>query len=152
MSVSSFEEVLARDGRLVYTNVGTSMLPLLRQGRDLFVVRRKGSRRCSVGDVVLYRRASGSYVLHRVIEVCADGYVTLGDNRTVRERGIRDADVLGVMTGYVRNGREHSTREVGYRLYSFLVLRTVGLRAPLKRCWAAAGCARGRFARGRNGE
>ena len=34
----TFEEVLEREGRLVYTNVGISMLPLLRQGKDLFVV------------------------------------------------------------------------------------------------------------------
>ena len=31
----SFEELLDRDGYLAYTNVGTSMMPLLRQGKDV---------------------------------------------------------------------------------------------------------------------
>ena len=30
----TFEELLTQDGYLVYTNVGSSMLPLLRQRRD----------------------------------------------------------------------------------------------------------------------
>ena len=52
----TFEEVLEREGRLVYTNVGISMLPLLRQGKDLFVVEKRGPERLRAGDVVLYRR------------------------------------------------------------------------------------------------
>ena len=38
MATSSFEEVLGRDGRLVYYNVGDSMMPLIRPGRDLLVI------------------------------------------------------------------------------------------------------------------
>ena len=37
---SSFEELLKRDGKLVYTNVGVSMMPLLRQHRDVMVIAR----------------------------------------------------------------------------------------------------------------
>ncbi len=36
----SYEEYLERNGSLTYTNSGVSMLPLLRQGRDLFTVRK----------------------------------------------------------------------------------------------------------------
>ena len=126
-SKSTFEEVLARNGQLTYTNVGVSMLPLLRQGKDLFTVRRKGQARCQRGDVVLYKRGKDS-VLHRVIEVQPEDYMILGDNCVAKEYGIRDADILGVMTGYVRGGREHSIEEPGYRLYSFLVLHTIGPR------------------------
>ena len=34
----SYEEYLNKHGTLTNTNVGVSMLPLLRQGRDLFTV------------------------------------------------------------------------------------------------------------------
>lgn len=34
----TFEEVLERDGKLVYTNKGVSMMPLLRQDQDLLVI------------------------------------------------------------------------------------------------------------------
>ena len=70
----SFEDYLAEHGSLTYTNVGTSMLPLLRQGRDLFTVSRKGPERCKVGDVVLYRRPPKRYVLHRIVEVRPESY------------------------------------------------------------------------------
>ena len=129
---STFEEVLARYETLTYANVGVSMLPLLRQGRDLFTVRRKGAERCRRGDVVLYKRKE-QYVLHRVVEVRTDDYVILGDNCSAKEYGVRDADILGVMTGFVRNGKEHSVSERGYRAYSLLILHTVSARIFLKR-------------------
>ena len=128
----SFAEYLQTHETLTYTNVGVSMLPLLRQGRDLFTVRKKGLERCKAGDVVLYRR-NQQYVLHRVVEARPDDYVILGDNCTSKEYGIRDGDILGVMTGFVRNGREHSVSEWGYRLYACVWLHTIGARLFLKR-------------------
>ena len=135
----SFAEYLEQHETLTYSNVGTSMLPLLRQGRDLFTVQRKGPERCRAGDVVLYRRPPNRYVLHRIIEVRPDDYVILGDNCIAKEVGIRDEDILGVMTGYVRGGREHSTEEPGYRLYTWIWMHTIGLRVLQKRTrrWAA---------------
>ena len=57
------------------------MLPLLRQGRDLFTVRaKKPGERLQVGDVALYRRPPGRYVLHRIVEAGEGEYVLLGDN------------------------------------------------------------------------
>ena len=70
--MTSFEEELERNGTLVFTNKGRSMMPLLRQGKDLFTVRKKGAERCNVGDVVLYRRPPDKYVLHRIIEFLSD--------------------------------------------------------------------------------
>ena len=110
------------------------MLPLLREGRDLFTVRRKDpGERCRPGDVVLYRRPPNHYVLHRVMQIRNEDYVILGDNCIAREYGIRDEDILGVMTGYVRKGKTHSTEELPYRLYAFFMLRLSSLRVFLKR-------------------
>lgn len=136
----SFETYLAEHDTLTYTNVGTSMMPLLRQGKDLFTVRRKTEERCQTGDVVLYRRPPDQYVLHRIIAVRPEDYVILGDNCIAKEYGIRDEDILGIMTGYARGGKKHSTQEYGYRLYSFFVLHTIGPRVFLKK-------ARGRIGR-----
>ena len=130
---SSIADYLAENETLTYTNVGVSMLPLLHEGRDLFTVRRKGPERCRRGDVVLYRRGK-DYVLHRVVEVRPDDYVILGDNCVAKEYGVRDADIIGVMSGYVRGGKEHSVMDGGYRVYSFVWLHTAWLRVFLKRC------------------
>lgn len=129
----SFEEYLRDNDTLTYTNVGTSMLPLLREGRDLFIVRRKGSERCKKGDVVLYWHPPDRYVLHRIIDVTEECYILMGDNTVSKEYGIKDSDIIGVMTGYVRNGICHSTGEYSYRLYSFLIMNTVRLRVFCKK-------------------
>lgn len=133
--IFSFEEYLDQYGTLTYTNVGISMMPLLRQGKDMFTVRKKGVERCRKGDVVLYRRPPDKYVLHRIVEVRPDDYVILGDNCVVKEYGIRDEDIIGVLTGYVRDGREHSVDEPAYRAYSNVWLNTIMLRTGLKRSW-----------------
>ena len=132
----TYEEYLNRYQRLVRTNVGTSMLPLLRQGRDLFIVEKRGADRLRRGDVVLYRRPPDQYVLHRIVKVREKDYVILGDNCVNREYGITDEDILGVMTGFVRDGRQHAVTERGYRLYTFLWLHTSGLRIFVKRARA----------------
>ena len=130
------EDYLAEHGTLTYTNKGTSMLPLIREGKDLFTIRRKGSERCSKGDVVLYKRPPNHYVLHRVIAVRENDYVILGDNCVNPEYGITDADIIGVMTGYVRSGREHDIHGISYRLYTFIMLHTITIRILMKRAKA----------------
>ena len=111
---AGFEEVLARDGRLVYKTRGVSMEPMLRQDRDLVVIR-VPSARLRKYDVALYKRGDAT-VLHRVIAVKDGAYLIRGDNTFTLET-VPDAAVIGVLTGFQRNGKEHSVTERGYRLY-----------------------------------
>ena len=83
MEKTTFEQELERKGNITYTCQGFSMLPLLRQQRDLFTITKKQGR-CRKYDVALYKRADGAYVLHRIIQVLPDGYVFLGDNCSIR--------------------------------------------------------------------
>ena len=129
----TYEDFLESNGELTYTNVGTSMMPLLKQHRDLFTVRRKGSARCMAGDVVLYRRPPNKYVLHRVVEVRKNDYVILGDNCINKEYGITDGDIIGVMTGYVRKGRTHTVKDRSYRIYKAYIMHTIPLRVLFKK-------------------
>ena len=118
----SIEEYLAENGSLTYSNVGVSMMPMLKQGRDLFTVRKKGAERAKKYDVVLFKRPPDKYVLHRVVKVRPEGYDILGDNCAARERNVPEERVLGVLTSFVRKGREHSVEEKGYKLYSRLAV------------------------------
>ena len=134
---TTYEEYLEKHGEMTYSNVGVSMMPLLKQGRDLFTVKKKGKKRCKKYDVVLYRRPPNNYVLHRIIEVRKNDYVILGDNCINKEYGITDDDILGVMTRYVHKGKEHTVNETGYRLYSHIwcdlaVIRVFFMRVKLK--------------------
>ena len=100
-----FEDVIAEDGRLVYTNVGDSMFPLIREGNLLIIEAVKEPLR--VGDIPLYQRDSGQYVLHRIVEIKNGKYSMKGDNRADIEKGITDKHIIGVLTGIVRNGKTY---------------------------------------------
>lgn len=133
MDKQTYEEFLEKYGTMTYSNVGVSMMPLLKQGRDLFTVRKKGKERCKKYDVVLYRRPPSHYVLHRVIQVRRRDYVILGDNCVSKEYGITDRDIIGVMTGFVHKGKKHTVDEFGYRLYSHLWVDFAPARVFVKR-------------------
>lgn len=130
----SYEDYLEKHESLTYRNVGVSMLPLLRQGKDLFIVTRKTNERCQVGDVVLYRRPPQHYVLHRIVKVRPADYVILGDNCIRKEYGITDADIIGVMTGFVRGGKSYDVHDKRYRVYVFAWMHTISLRIFFKKC------------------
>ena len=104
MAKTKFEDVIAEKGKLIYTNVGDSMYPLI-QPRDLLVIQ-KVTRRLQKFDVPLYKRDTGQYVLHRIMKIERDGsYVMCGDNRCYPEHGISDRHIIGVLTDIIRDGR-----------------------------------------------
>ena len=123
----SFEEYLAKFGSLTYRNKGVSMMPLLKEGRDLFTLVPKGADRCKKYDVVLYKNRKEQYVLHRIVKVRPEDYVILGDNTYSREYR-KDSDILAVMASFVHNGMEHSVDEAGYRVYSVMRVWTFPVR------------------------
>ena len=133
MNNSSYEEQLEKYGQFVYTNVGDSMMPLLRQHRDLIVIDKRPQSRCKKYDVVLYRRPTGEYVLHRILKVRRDDYIICGDNRYVREFGVPDDWIIGILTAVVRDGKELSVTDWNYRLYVHLWCDFFYIRAFLVR-------------------
>jgi hypothetical protein len=131
MNKTTYEEQLREHGSLIYTNVGNSMLPLLREKRDLLIIERRPEGRCKRYDVVLYRRPSGQYVLHRILKVRKDGYVLCGDNRRRREFGVPDEWIFGILTGVVRDGKQLKLDSFRYRCYVHLWCDLFPIRAAL---------------------
>lgn len=112
----SFEEELEKSGKLIYTTVGVSMMPLIKQDRDISIIS-KPEGRLKKFDVAMYKRPNGQYVLHRVVKVLEDGYVILGDNCISKEYNIKDSQILGVLTSLNRKGKEVDLNSFGYKLY-----------------------------------
>lgn len=119
MNKSTFEEEIEKSGKIIYTNVGDSMMPFIRQGRDVLVISRAEGR-LKLYDVPLYKRDSGQYVLHRILKVRENDYVICGDNRWSKEYGITDRHIIGVLTGVIRNGKEIPVTDLKYRIYVHL--------------------------------
>lgn len=128
--ISEYEElireVLATDGEFRLYPHGTSMLPLLRQGIDS-VALRSLKRPAKKNDILFYRRADGSYVLHRVKAVTDRGLTLWGDNQTMLESGVQDAQIIGYAARIFRGEQEVNCQSWSYRLYlclwQFMVAR-----------------------------
>lgn len=117
--LSTFKEQLELHGKIIYTNVGTSMMPLLRAGRDVMIIERPTGR-LKKYDVALYIRRDGTYVLHRILKVRDKDYVICGDHCTVKEYGITDSNIVGVLTGIIRDGKTVEMDSPRYKLYYHL--------------------------------
>ena len=119
---TTFEEELERNGKLVYTNVGVSMLPLLREGRDVMLIEKTDVLKPL--DAVLFKREGvsgrGAYVLHRILKIRPDGkYWIVGDNCVFGET-VERKNILGVLTGVVRDGKMIKNMDLKYRAYERL--------------------------------
>ena len=129
----TFEELLEKDGFIVYTNVGFSMMPLLRQRHDVIEIQKKGPDRCKKYDAVLYK-VGKKYILHRIIQVRSRDYVIVGDHCYRKEYGITDDMILGVMTRVIRNGKSINVNtNCLYRCYVHLWCDFYPIRAAILR-------------------
>ena len=115
----SFEDLLSTRGYIVYTNVGYSMMPLLRQRKDIIEIKKKELDRFKKYDVVLYKRGD-RYILHRILKVLPEGYIIAGDHNTFIETDITDDKILGVMTKVVRDGKTITPEDFWYKVYVHL--------------------------------
>ena len=109
------EEQLRNGQSVRFTTNGTSMMPMLRDGRDQ-VLLSPLPERLKKYDLPLYRRESGQFVLHRIVAV-GETYTCVGDNQFDLERGLRHEQMIGVVTEFTRKGKTYSVNDLSYRLY-----------------------------------
>ena len=98
--------------------MGTSMLPMLRQGTDS-VVLSPLPETLRKFDIPLYRRDNGKYILHRIVGA-GNPYICMGDNQFRKEPGIRRDQMIAVVTAFYRGEKRCSVRSFGYRIYCWV--------------------------------
>ena len=98
---------------------GTSMVPLLHTNDKVTI--KKIDSRLKKGDIALYRRDSGQFVLHRVKKVCKDSYIFVGDHQYKVEKGIKDTNLIGLVISYNKNNKEYKMNNFKYKLYKLFV-------------------------------
>ena len=91
--MQSFEEVLDKDGELIFTNVGYSMYPLIRQREDILTIVKTDTFK--KGDILLYKSEIDHYVLHRVLKIKKDKIILAGDYNYWKDKPITKDKVLG---------------------------------------------------------
>ena len=94
-SLTSFEDVLDKDEELIFTNVGYSMYPLIKQRED--VLRIVKTDNYKKGDIVLYKSEIDHYVLHRILKIKKDKVILAGDYNYFKDKPISKDMILGVL-------------------------------------------------------
>ena len=111
-----FRETLEQGKCVRFSPRGTSMLPMLRQGLDTVILSPLPERRLNKYELPMYQRENGQYVVHRIIKA-GDTYTCIGDNQFQKERGLRHEQMIALVTGFTRDGTEHSVEDLPYRFY-----------------------------------
>ena len=112
---------------------GVSMLPMLRQGVDSVVIS-KAPEQLKKYDLPLYQRENGQYVLHRIVET-GDTYTCMGDNQFVKEYGVRQDQIIAVVTAFYRDERKYKTEDLRYQMYCRLWYHSRHFRHLWNRGW-----------------
>lgn len=122
------EECFAVGSEIVITVTGNSMRPLLRHRRDQVVLCRSESADLRIGDVPLYRRPNGQFVLHRVVGLGASSYTMCGDGQWEKEYGVSNRAIVAIAKGFYRRGKYISCDGFWYTLYWKLWLVCLPIR------------------------
>lgn len=99
---------------------GMSMFPLLKDRRDS-VTLEKIKDTPKKRDIILYKRDSGQYVLHRIVKIKDNTFTLVGDNQHELEHGIRLDQILAIVTSIKRKEKEiNLSKSKLYKIYSYL--------------------------------
>ena len=133
-------DLLARGSTCVPVPVaGTSMVPFLPPGDMVYLDLPEHPLRA--GDIVLFTRPDGRYVLHRIVKRCSDGsFILLGDAQTLRERVEGFSRIRGIVTRASHRGKMLTPASLRWIFYAFpwrwaepLRPRLLGLRERLRK-------------------
>lgn len=108
-------EVISSGGEFNFKPNGISMLPLIRPGVDTVTL--VAPQEVKKGDIVLYRRDNGKFVLHRIMFVRKKDLIMRGDNQKYLETGVRRDQILAHVKGIVKDGAQVDLTSVEYKKY-----------------------------------
>ncbi len=122
-------------GEFLFYPDGVSMLPTVRAGRDgIFLSRAEGIRR---GDILLFRRRDGSFVLHRLVRIEKNGALVMrGDNQYIDEKGVLPEAVIGKVSAILKDKKKVLTSSLFFRFKSRCRLFFYPARRLFRRAWS----------------
>ena len=132
--MNNIERSIKELGYAVAPITGTSMLPLLKEGRDRVELEPCCQERLKKGDVVLYKKNDGTLVLHRIIKTeNGEFFTVLGDHQFKNAERVNKNQIIAVARGFFIKGRYVTEKTRRYRLYKKIWLSSLTVR----RCFLA---------------
>jgi len=115
--VPIFREQLENDKKVQFTPAGMSMRPMLDDKADRVFVERASKENVKKWDVVLFESDNGAYIMHRVVRLDDDGFITRGDNNCYNDKKQSYDALIGRVYQYEHKGKMHGVTDTSYRFY-----------------------------------
>ena len=127
--MNNIERSINELGYAVAPIAGTSMMPLLKEGRDRVELEPCSQERLKKGDVVLYKKNDGTLVLHRIIKTeNREFFTVLGDHQFKNAERVNKSQMIAVACGFFIKGRYVTEKTRWYRLYKKIWLCNLNFR------------------------
>ena len=115
--------------------LGNSMSPFLVHQRDT-VWLRKPDRPLRKGDIVLYQRSNGAYILHRICQIREESFTMIGDAHQTPEPGITRDQIFGLVVRIERKGKILEPSSFWWKFFSLVWIRLIPLRRFFQKVYA----------------
>lgn len=114
-----------QEGRSIVIPVrGLSMAPFLKERRDRVEISPYSSQEePAMGDIILFLRPNGQYILHRIIRKEQGQFIARGDNGRYEDQ-VDPSAVLGKVTQVWKNGTSLSPRSLSWKFYQNVYSRS----------------------------
>ena len=99
-------QAIAAGGSVRVRVKGNSMWPFFVNGRDSVFFEALPNRSLRSGDILLYQRKNGRYVMHRLYAVKNDSLTFVGDNQNQLETGIGKDQLIAFVNHCIRNDKD----------------------------------------------
>ena len=127
--MNNIERSINELGYAVAPIAGTSMMPLLKEGRDRVELKPYCHERLKKGDVVLYKKNDDTLVLHRIIKTeNGEFFTVLGDHQFNNDEWVNKNQIIAVACGFFIKGRYVTEKTRWYRMYKKIWLCNLNFR------------------------
>lgn len=130
--LSAMEKLIGQGETVSIPVSGFSMNPFLADKRDAVLVKRP-DQDLKRGDIVLYKRRNGQYILHRIWKVKREGYYMVGDAQTEIEGPILREQIIGRVEKIRRKGTWIDEMDLLWKFFEKVWIRILPLRPALRR-------------------
>jgi signal peptidase len=122
------KEILEGGGRAWITVTGMSMYPFLREDEDSVELSSTSIDTIKRGDIVLIKRVTGEYILHRVLRREKESFYIIGDAQQWIEGPLMPEQLIAVVTAVKRDKHKFTCQNKLWVLLVRIWINVIPLR------------------------